>query len=159
MFLFSFCRESGVIINEHISLDDREWSDSDSIAFEFSIPDTSNMYDIYLNLRISNGYKWSNLYVFTDLKYPNNKIRRDTFEFFIADPYGKWTGKNSGSVVENQFLLYSNSINSNEENSNNKGRSFPLTGKYSLSIYQAMREFSLSDILDVGDKIKKIEKG
>ena len=137
------CKEKGVVFNESYSFENKVWSKNDTLIFPFSIPDTIKQYNIYINLRTSDSYYWSNIYFFTELSFPNHQIRRDTLEFTLTDNSGKWLGKNSGTIIDNQLPLYLNSR-------------FPISGDYSLTVFQAMREPELYEILDFGIKIKEV---
>ena len=100
-------------------------------------------YDLFIELRTTTSYSWSNIFIFTDCVFPNEKLRRDTFEFTLADPYGKWYGNKTGTTVENSCKMYTNKVN------------FPFKGNYTFTIQQAMRERDLEGVMDVGLKIKK----
>ena len=113
------------------------------MVFEFSIEDTLVSYDLFFELRTTTSYSWSNIFIFTDCVFPNEKLRRDTFEFKLADPYGNWYGNKTGTTVENSCKMYTKKVN------------FPLKGNYTFTIQQAMRERDLEGVMDVGLKIKK----
>ena len=142
--VLSSCREEGVLINENVQINNHTWNNKDSVKFHFEVKDTLKYYDVFFNLRITDSYPWSNIYIFSELRFPNNKTRKDTFEFYLADKMGKWQGINSGSTVQNTIKLYNDKVN------------FPLSGDYSLTICQGMRDHSLSEIMDVGLKIQEI---
>ncbi|MDG2343319.1 MAG: gliding motility lipoprotein GldH [Flavobacteriales bacterium] len=146
LFLFLFflqsCKEEGVVYNEFIKIEESSWKYKDNVSFNFNISDTINAYDVYLQLRNTKAYNWSNIYVFSDINYPNSKTRRDTFEFYLTDKKGHWLGKKSGNIIENEFLLF-------------KATKFPITGAYNISIQQAMRDTVLEECLNVGVKIKQ----
>ena len=144
LFLYS-CTEKNVHFLEYKEIHDSLWNQSDSIGFEFEITDTISSYDVFLELRTTTSYDWRNIFIFSDLTFPNQKTRRDTFEFELADKYGKWHGNKSGVTVENSIKLYNKKVN------------FPLKGNYHFTVHQAMRDLNLKGIMDVGIKIKKVE--
>ena len=141
LFLQS-CKEEGVVFNDFVKIEESSWKYKDNVSFNFNISDTINAYDVYLQLRNTKAYNWSNIYIFSDINYPNSKTRRDTFEFYLTDKKGHWLGKKSGNIIENEFLLF-------------KATKFPITGAYNISIQQAMRDTSLEECINVGLKIKQ----
>ena len=136
------CKEEGVIHNEFFNIKKSAWEYKDKVTFNFNIQDTSKAYDLYFQMRNSKSYNWANIFLFTDINYPNSKTRRDTFEFYLTDKNGHWLGKKSGNIIENKFSLF-------------KTTKFPLPGAYSIDIQQAMRDTILKECLDVGIKIKQ----
>ncbi len=126
------------------AIHEKEWHSSDVISYTFKVTDTLAYYDFYLNLRTTTSYEWANLYVFVDMESPNDLVYRDTVELPLADPTGRWYGKNSGSLVENSILFFKN-VN------------FDLTGEYSISFTQAMRQDPLPHISDVGIRIEEVK--
>lgn len=146
MLLFFSCKEKNVHFLEYKEIPNSSWNQKDSIDFEFEIIDSLIAYDLFLELRTTTSYNWSNIFVFSDLKFPNQETRRDTFEFELADKYGKWYGDKTGTTVINSLKLYNKKVN------------FPLKGSYHFTIHQAMRDLSLNEIMDVGVKIKKIQE-
>jgi gliding motility-associated lipoprotein GldH len=141
------CKEKDVHFLKHIEIPNEKWSYQDSLAFDFTIEDTVSSYQMFLELRTATNYKWSNVFLFSDLTFPNQKTRRDTFEFKLADNFGRWQGKKTGSMVENSIKMYNKKVN------------FPLKGKYRFTIYQAMRDLNLEGVMDVGVKIKTVQSG
>ena len=145
LFLFISCKEEGVIYTNQRLVPKQIWNSKDTLVYNFKINDTIKHYDVYLNMRNSSSYKWSNIYIFCDLKFPNEKTRRDTFEFYLTDIQGRWLGNNSGTIIDNTMPIF-------------KNRRFPLIGYYSLTVEQAMRDLELKEVINVGIKIKQTSK-
>jgi len=130
---------------KNIDFANESWSKDSIATFEVEITDTLTVYNIYLNNRINGQYEYSNLYLFITTLLPNEKLMRDTLECILADPTGRWLGKGFGSVWSNK-IPYRRNIR------------FPLTGKYTFYIEQAMREEELRHILNAGIRIEKSKK-
>jgi gliding motility-associated lipoprotein GldH len=140
VLLFFSCQNENIVYNKYYNLTDSSWSHNDSVLFHWTVEDTSIAYNIDLQLRASSSYKWSNIFVFSDVFFPNSKARRDTFEFFLADSKGHWIGERSGLIIDYNFSLY-------------KKIRFPLVGQYKFYFQQAMRDSVLNEILDIGIKV------
>jgi gliding motility-associated lipoprotein GldH len=138
------CGESP-FFEENKSVGDNVWSWNEPVEFDVDVTDTVSPYNFYLNLRTTKGYEFSNVFVFFTLKFPNGGEMRDTIEAPLADDLGNWLGKPSGSLVDNKILF-------------GPRRIFPLTGKYHVTIEQAMRDQDLAEVSDVGLTIEKSKK-
>lgn len=123
-------------------LNNAKWVYGDSLKFEIEVADTLQYYDFYLTFRNTNAYSYSNVFFFLDSYYPNNDFARDTIECPLANPDGRWLGKNSGEHIDNNILF------------KRKVR-FPKAGNYVFSFNHAMRQDTLKEIVDFGFKIKK----
>ena len=106
------------------------------------VDDTVGFYDLFINLRNENSYRYSNLYLFVEINFPNGKTSRDTVECPLADPTGRWYGSGLGDLYDNRILY-------------KRQRQFPLAGEYSIMIEQAMRDSVLRGISDVGFRLAR----
>lgn len=140
-FLIS-CGDSDVVYQNSKVIENNTWNKNESVTFDFDINDTTEFYDFYFNLRTTNLYEWSNLYMFVEIGSPEDQYNIDTVEFLLANSVGEWTGVSSGSVINNKVLFI------------NKKR-FPALGTYRLTFNQAMRQDDLKEVMDVGIIIKK----
>lgn len=144
MFFLNACN-TGVVIDKFKKIENGTWRSSDIVRFSVPVEDTLQMYDFYINIRNTNDYAFSNLYVFMKTFYPDGKISADTLEFFLADPQGKWLGSGSGKLIDNRILF-------------SKNIRFPMAGIYSFEFEQAMREEELKGIENFGIRIEKSQK-
>ena len=145
LILFLSCSNENTILNEYLDIPDSKFSFLDTINFQVEIDDTINNHDVFLQLRTSTDYKWSNMFVFSDIEFPNGKTRSDTFQIFITDKKGHWKGNKSGAMVNFNHYLY-------------KNIKFPIKGKYQFKFNQAMRDTVLNDVISLGLKITKPNK-
>ena len=107
-------------------------------------------YKTYINLRINNEYKFSNIFLIVSLRDTLSLIHKDTLQFKLAEKSGKFLGNKRINLIENS-LLHKEKISLD----NNK--------KYFVSIEHAMRIINkvggleyLDGVIDVGYKIEKI---
>jgi gliding motility-associated lipoprotein GldH len=142
---FTSCTHENVVISEYVDIINSNFSYLDTISFEVAIDDTVSNHNVFLQLRTSTNYKWSNMFVFSDIDFPNGKTRTDTFQVFITDKTGHWMGNKSGLIVNFNHSLYSNI-------------KFPVAGDYKFSFNQAMRDTVLKDVMSLGLKITKNSK-
>ena len=139
------CSDENIIFNEYVDIENTQLSFKDTIIFQTSILDTINLHNVFLQLRTSTDYKWSNMFIFSEIYFPNNKTRTDTFEVFLMDKNGNWNGDKSGIVANFKHSLY-------------KNIKFPIKGDYKFKLIQAMRDTILKEVISVGLKITKPTK-
>ncbi|MDG1914131.1 MAG: gliding motility lipoprotein GldH [Crocinitomix sp.] len=137
--------DSNMIYEEHLAVADNIWMSDDIKAFEFEVIDTMSPVNIFVNLRTTTDYKYSNIYVFLYSEYPNGTSNKDTLEFLLAKSDGEWYGENTGTVVEFHGLIAS-------------GGRFSTAGKYQFQLQHAMREKELPEVIDVGIRVEIMEE-
>jgi len=138
-----------MVYSEYESLNNGLWKTSDTIKFSFSELDTLSNYNVFINVRNDDNYKFSNLFLITELEAPNGETVIDTLEYEMAFPDGTWMGKGSGGIKENKLWFRENVV-------------FPDMGVYSFKVCHAMRENGelegvqeLDGITDIGLQIEK----
>ena len=72
------------------------WSSAEPVLFHWEIQDTLKRYDVLLDVRHSQTYPYSNLYLFLTYRFPNGKSRVDTVECTLAPKKNK--GERLGKV-------------------------------------------------------------
>ena len=127
------------------------WNKEDIVSFKINPPDSIKPYNLFINVRNTNTYKFSNLYLIVELKFPHGKAIKDTLQYRMTTPSGEWLGEGLSSVKENK-LWYK------------EGVIFKEDGQYQVNIQQAMRQngnvngvVNLEGITDVGFRIEKTE--
>ena len=150
LWLIGSC-QSDVIYNEYQSISKAEWAQDHVIAFEISMQDSLSPYNIFINLRNTKTYGFSNLFLITQMTFPNQTIVVDTLEYEMTDVNGRFLGSGFSDIKENK-LFYKENIR------------FHQKGKYFLQIQQAMRKRNevpginpLHGISDVGISIEKVK--
>lgn len=133
------------IFEENVPVDQAGWNVRKPIEFEVDVMDTLTPNNFYLNVRHAEGYPYANLFVFMNTRFPNGKIARDTLEVILQDKNGDWIGSGLGDIYDNQIPF-------------KKGLRFPLKGKYTFTIEQAMRVPVLPFIMEIGIRIEKDDK-
>ncbi|MDN3620898.1 gliding motility lipoprotein GldH [Polaribacter undariae] len=134
--------------NLYKSIDNEGWKANEKIFFEFDVKDTISPKNLFINIRNNNEYAYSNLYLITELVFPNETKVVDTLQYEMADHTGRFLGVGFTEIKENK-LFYK------------EKKAFPLSGNYTFNVRHAMRkngevkpiEF-LKGIQDVGFSIE-----
>lgn len=102
------------------------WHKDSVVTFNVRQDDTSRPYDVFVNIRDNDDYKFSNLFLIVSMEQPNGLTRVDTLEYQMAYPDGTLMGDGFSSIKENK-LYYKEKVR------------FPIKGEYKFSIRQAVR--------------------
>ncbi len=125
-------------------LENDSWDVENTLQFNFEINELNQHYNMFFNIRNTDNYTFSNIYLFVHILYPDNTEKTDTVEGILADSNGKWLGKGSGKYKNSEFL-YKSDVR------------FPQAGKYGLIVEHAMRVKALEGIATVGFKMEKVK--
>lgn len=125
------------------------WDKEKLVNFQFEMNDSIETYDLFIQVRNTNEFEYSNLYLIAELQYPSGFHVVDTLEYKMADSYGHWLGSGFTDIKESKLFF--------------KERfRFSEAGTYGVNIQQAMRKRnelegiqSLKGISDVGFRIEK----
>lgn len=148
--MLSSCDQNAVF-HQHKDLP-RTWHRDSAQVFKVSEMDSLKPYNLFITLRNDNTYQYSNLFLITQMQFPNGRTIADTLEYSMANPDGSWLGTGFGDLKENK-LWYKEQVR------------FEESGTYTFTVRQAMRKngnvdpvTALEGIHDVGLRIEKINK-
>lgn len=142
--------DSNRVYDQYKSVPD-SWHKDSIVSFKVNPPDSIKPYNLFVNLRNTNAYKYSNLFLIVEMVFPHGKTIKDTLEYKMAEPSGKLLGSGLTDIKENK-LWY-------------KGYNTPFvfkeSGDYTINIQHAMREngkvngvTELEGITDIGFRIE-----
>ena len=145
--LFISCDEKRVF-DEYKSVGNA-WHKDSIVTFNLPELDSTKRYNLFVNLRATNAYKFNNLFLIVALEMPNGFTKVDTLEYQMADPDGTLLGDGFSDIKESK-LFYKENVR--------------FRSKYKVSIKQAVRENgkvpvvkALDGITEVGFRIEKKE--
>lgn len=151
-FLFFVSCGDALVYSEYRATTNGVWSKDDIKEFEVRELDSVVPHDMYIMVRNDNTFPYSNLFLIAEINTPDDKIIRDTLEYEMARPDGKWLGKGHGSIVENKLWYKENIV-------------FSHPGVYKVQLSHAMRQNgkvegidNLRGITDVGIEIERREQ-
>lgn len=152
-FLITNC-DSNAVFDVYKSVPN-QWHKDSVASFNFAAPDTENNYNLYVNLRNTSDYKFSNLFLIVELNYPNGKAVKDTLEYKMTAPNGELLGTGFSDIKENKlwFRGFKEPFKFKEE------------GDYMVNIQHAMRNNgdvngvdNLKGITDIGFRVEQAQK-
>lgn len=126
------------LYNSHTDIPVDGWEIQDVQTFAIDIP-AQGSYDIDMFVRHNNDYKYRNLWLFVDCIAPDSTVVTDTVNIVLADHYGRWNGAGWGSYYQVEHpLRHTHRLDS---------------GTHIIKITQAMREYKLQGVANVGVKL------
>ncbi|HVV55733.1 MAG TPA: gliding motility lipoprotein GldH [Mucilaginibacter sp.] len=144
ILLFAGCSDPNTVTDQNTSIDNHNWSYANKIRYDVNITDNKVPYNIYINLRVTGDYKYSNIFILLHRNGPGLKALT-RFEIKLANPDGQWLGKGSGNLYSYQVPLITHF-------------KFPAQGTYHFEIEQNMRDNPLHEVSDVGLRVEKDTK-
>ena len=136
--------------NQYDSIKNNIWKVNDIIEFNVNVEDTIFQKNIFINIRNNKDYEFSNLFLISQIQFPDGFRVVDTLEYEMTDIQGNFLGSGYTDIKENK-LFYKE-----------KAR-FSQKGNYTFKVEQAMRKNgniqgldSLKGITDVGLSIESI---
>lgn len=130
---------------------DGSWHKDEQVSFTFDQNDTITNYNMFVNIRNNNNYPFNNLFLIVSMLQPDGVTKVDTLEYQMAKEDGTLLGDGFSDIKESKLWYKENT-------------KFPKTGKYTVSIQQAVRETGkiggmeqLQGVSEVGFRIEKAE--
>ena len=102
LLIFSSCDYTKVF-SSYKEVDPIGWNYTEAIDFEFEIDNNKTLFNYLIGLRNNNDYLYSNIFFFVDIKNPDGNYIRDTLQYLLAEPNGKWKGSGVGEIKFNLF--------------------------------------------------------
>ncbi|MCX8490781.1 MAG: gliding motility lipoprotein GldH [Cyclobacteriaceae bacterium] len=147
VFLMNSC-DSNRVYEDNIEFKDRTWKITTPAELEFEVSDTTQNYNLYLEVRNSLDYPYARLFVNYQLIDPNGALVKkemlteDLFDIKTGEPNGR---SGLGDVYDHQFDFLTN-------------YSFKKAGKHKVRFEQFMRQDTLRGILAVGLRVETTRK-
>src|ERR1700753_1987795 len=134
---FYGCGKPGTVIDKNDDVENHNWTYVNKFRYDAAIDDASAAYTIYINMRVTGEYKYSNMFILLTQVNPDKKSKTTRFELKLADKDGTWLGEGSGNLYSFQIPVIT-------------GYKFPAKGTYTFYIEQNMRDNPLREVSDVG---------
>ncbi len=128
------------------------WNMKKEVVFELPKMDTLKKYNLFINLRANDDYKFNNLFLIVSMEQPNGLTKVDTLEYEMADVDGTLLGEGFSDIKESK-LFYKENVK------------FKASENNKIHIKQAVRQTGkivgvqdLEGITEVGFRVELLEK-
>jgi gliding motility-associated lipoprotein GldH len=120
---------------------DGSWDQDSVFEFRFSITDPEVLYTLSTELRHSNLYQYSNIYLNYEISGPSDYQYAELKEALLFDTRtGKPYGNGLGDVFDSKIILL-------------EGHKFNAAGEYAIRISQFMRTEKLKEVERIGFRV------
>ena len=127
----------------NISIPSGEWQRANPVELSISISDTTAAYSMYLTVRHTTSYPFSNLWLNIKTTYPSGNSGTLREQVYLGDNQEmRWKGDCIRDICLVQIPVV-------------EGHRFSEEGEYHFTIEHIMRTNPLPDILDIGLRIEK----
>ncbi len=130
------------VYQKNTAIPDHEWRYDFKPSFTFNIKDTAALYDIFITIRHTNAYPYSNLWLLIYSNYEGVKPKSQRVELPLADKTGKWLGSGMGDIFEHRIPIQQDAR-------------FDKAGTYHFTLEQNMRINPLPHVMSIGLRIEK----
>lgn len=136
------CQNPNVLVDENQSINKARWTYVNPIKIKVPIVDTAAAYTLFINLRHTEDYAYSNIFIRIKQGNPNKTQTVWRKEYTLANLDGEWLGTGSGNLRSHQLVLF-------------KNHHFPHPGTYVFELEQNMRDNPLKEVSDIGLRVEK----
>lgn len=128
------------LIDSNEPLAKRQWFRENEPAFIVKVDNPAVAYDLFVNVRNSIDYQFSDIFLQVQQKMPDSSSTLYAIKIKMTNREGLWIGTGSGNLYSQQVRFLTN-------------YHFPDTGNYVFKIKQNMRVNPIEGINDVGIRI------
>lgn len=142
LFLLPFLSACGpeVIYEKDVDFPNGSWAWADSVQFNYSVQDTSRLYDVLLEVSHGTDFAYQNFYVKIHTTPPSGKRFGEQLSLQLAGDFGEWLGDCSGEQCK-LVIPYLTDVR------------FRESGDYGLTFRQFSRDEPLAAVDGLGLRI------
>jgi gliding motility-associated lipoprotein GldH len=122
-----------------------QWQSNFTATGSLEISDTSSYYNIFIVLRHTDGYKYNNIWLNTQLFINGDTILNKKIDVPLGTDANGWDGIGMTDIWELRKPIF------------NSPKKFPKQGLYQFNINQIMRDNPLPNVMSAGLRIEKIK--
>lgn len=136
----------GATYEKNHAFPNHSWKTNEEVTFEFDILDTTKNYQLFLMMRHTEAYPFSNIWLRVRTTLPNGQELpvRNT-EIPLAETSGKWLGRGMNEIWEHKMPLTRNGAPMH----------FNQIGRYKMSFRQIMRRNPLPEVMSIGLHVER----
>jgi gliding motility-associated lipoprotein GldH len=124
-----------------VSLPGHEWKSTNKPEFNFTITDTTTLYEAFFVIRHTEKYNYKNIWINLYSQPPGDTMHKAPFELELATNEKGWLATGMDDIYEHRIRL-------------TPPRALKA-GTYKLMLENIMREDPLKEVLNVGVRIEK----
>ena len=130
------------IYEHHVPIQNQTWSRGNVCAGSFQVSDTLKPHQLYVVVRHTDAYAFSNIWLEVSLKAPGDSFKTQRVNVTLGNDYQGWLGTGMDDIWEVRSLL------------TGTPKPFNRAGMYEFRIRQIMREDPLKHIMSAGLRVE-----
>jgi len=143
LFLLGSCKTADTF-ERNITIPSHEWDRAFRPEISFDITDTASLYNIYITLRHTHAYRYSNIWLNVQFQLPGDTLNSQRVNLLLATNEKGWLGTGMDDIWELRQLITPQPFRFNRR------------GKATFTLEQIMRDNPLPDILNAGIRVEKV---
>lgn len=144
LFSLSACHQ-GLVYEKYLEIDNNSWEYESPVTFEIDVENINKKYDLYVNLRHSNDYPYSNIWLMLFSLPPDGQPTQQRIELKLARPDGSWIAKGNGGTITHEVRV-------------RQGMKFDKPGTYTYTLQHDMRINQVPAVSYVGIGLKETKE-
>ena len=135
--------DQNYVFEKNVALKERQWEHNEPIQFTVEIDDTTAVYDLALNVRHTDAYPYTNLWVEITTEYPSGQTGTREEQVILGNNTRQvWLGDCMGDICDRQGKIV-------------EGVRFSEEGEYKFTVQHIMRTDPLDHVMAVGMRLEK----
>jgi len=143
VIIFTSCRKE-ILVEEKFEFPNSQWIHGDAKSLNIEASDTSDVFDMEIEVNHSKNYSHQNLYVRLSTIFPSGKADTSVTSLELANPNGSWAGNCNSEECSLVLPLQTRFT-------------FPERGTYQWQIEPYMRTDTIEGIQSITVRCKKTE--
>jgi len=145
LLFFISCVPAIDVFEKDIIIPKQQWQSDFQPQVDFTIQDTSSLYNIYLVLRHTDAYDYNNIWIKASVQQPGDASpRSQQYNVTLATNNKGWLGTGMDDIYQQMVLIQPQT-------------KFSKAGNYHFTLQQIMREDPLLHVLSAGLRIEKVK--
>ena len=134
------------VFEKNVTLPKQSWPSDEKPVINFTITDTTSLYNIFIVLRHSDAYGYNNIWLNVYSKSPSDSLeKRQQVNLQLANNEKGWLASGMDDIFEHRIRITQTAFR------------FQKAGDYQFRLQQIMREDPLKHVLNVGLRIEKVK--
>jgi gliding motility-associated lipoprotein GldH len=130
------------VYEHHVPIKNQTWNRNQVCVGSFQVSDTLKLHQLYVVIRHTDAYAFSNIWLEVSLKAPGDRFKTQRVNVPLGNDYQGWLGTGMDDIWEVRSLL------------TGSPKPFNRSGTYEFRIRQIMRDDPLKHVMSAGLRIQ-----
>ncbi|PWT98507.1 MAG: hypothetical protein C5B52_12110 [Bacteroidetes bacterium] len=132
------------VFEKNVRIPGQSWEYAFKPSVTFNVTDTTALYNIFVVLRHTNSYNYTNIWLEVDYQLPADSLRKQKLEVQLASNENGWLGKGMDDIYEIRKLITPQPYQ------------FKKSGPCTFTLSQIMRDNPLPYVMNAGIRVEKV---